>query len=192
MRIVDVGGRLVVVAVRESSRAQHVRVVYRRGEPPELVVPRGTSDRAVDRALLEHRDWIARQLTKDVPPVLELDRLALSAADGRRLARSAVAAAAEREAPRLGVTYSRITIRDQRTLWGSCSSAGALSFNWRLILAPLAVLEYVVVHELCHLRIRGHSPRFWRLVERARPMFREERDWLRDHGWELLAYRPAS
>ena len=190
MRIVDVGGRLVVVAVRESSRARHTRVVYRRGELPELVVPAGTSERAVDEALIEHRAWIARQLENDAPPVLGLDRAAVSARDGRRLARALVTDACAHHAARLDVSYDRIRIGDQQSLWGSCSPAGTLSFNWRLALAPREVLEYVVVHELCHLRIRGHSKRFWRLVERARPSYADERGWLREHGWELLSYRP--
>ena len=98
---------------------------------------------------------------------------------------------ADEEAPRLEVAYRRIRIGDQRTLWGSCSTTGTLSFNWRLVLAPLAVADYVVVHELCHLRVHGHSQRFWSLVERRRPGYREQRAWLREHGPELLAFRPA-
>jgi predicted metal-dependent hydrolase len=68
---------------------------------------------------------------------------------------------------------------------------GTLSFNWRLVLAPLEVADYVVVHELCHLRVHGHSRRFWSLVERHRPGYRDQRSWLREHGPELLAFRPA-
>ena len=86
--------------------------------------------------------------------------------------------------------YARIAIRGQRTRWGSCSSRGTLSFNWRLALAPPSVLDYVVVHELCHLREPNHSPRFWALVAERRPGWRAERDWLREHGEELLAFRP--
>jgi predicted metal-dependent hydrolase len=81
-------------------------------------------------------------------------------------------------------------IGSQRTLWGSCSPRGNLSFNWRLVLAPFDVLDYVVVHELCHLHVPDHSARFWRLVERQRPAWREQRDWLREHGPEVLAFRP--
>ena len=98
----------------------------------------------------------------------------------------------EEEAPELGVEYRRIQIRDQRTRWGSCSTTGTLSFNWRLVLAPFEVLDYVVVHELCHLREANHSRRFWRLVETRRPDWRAQRDWLDEHGPELLAFRPAA
>ena len=97
---------------------------------------------------------------------------------------------AQEEAERIGVAYRRIRIGGQRTLWGSCSPRGTLSFNWRLVLAPLEVLDYVVVHELCHLCVPNHSRRFWALVEGHRPHWRQQRDWLRDHGPELLAFRP--
>jgi predicted metal-dependent hydrolase len=97
----------------------------------------------------------------------------------------------EEEAPALGVTYAQVQIRDQRTRWGSCSSRGTLSFNWRLALAPLEVLDYVVVHELCHLREPNHSSRFWRLVASRRPDWRRQRDWLAVNGPELLAFRPG-
>jgi predicted metal-dependent hydrolase len=97
---------------------------------------------------------------------------------------------AEEGAECIGVEYRRIRIGGQRTRWGSCSSRGTLSFNWRLVLAPPAVLDYVVVHELCHLRVPNHSRRFWALVELHRPHWRQQRQWLRDYGPELLGFRP--
>ena len=114
-----------------------------------------------------------------------------SESEARIGVRELVSALAEEEAERLGVAYRRIRIGGQRTLWGSCSPGGTLSFNWRLVLAPFAVLDYVVVHELCHLRFLDHSRRFWGLVEGRRPHWREQRDWLREHGPELLAFRAS-
>ena len=67
---------------------------------------------------------------------------------------------------------------------------GGLSFNWRLVLAPHDVLDYVVVHEVCHLAEHHHGPEFWKLVESRRPNYRETKAWLDDHGWEILAYKP--
>ncbi len=85
-----------------------------------------------------------------------------------------------------GGTYSRITVRDQKTRWGSCSAKGTLSFNWRLILAPPAILDYVVVHELCHLTHMDHSTEFWQAVESVYPDYRSARKWLKEHGQELV------
>lgn len=84
-----------------------------------------------------------------------------------------------------GGVYTSITIRDQKSRWGSCSSRGTLSFNYRLMFAPLKVLDYVVVHELCHLTHMDHSRNFWNMVERIMPDYRIYKQWLRDHGHEL-------
>ncbi|MGI8579179.1 MAG: M48 family metallopeptidase [Solirubrobacteraceae bacterium] len=78
--------------------------------------------------------------------------------------------------------YTRLTIRGQRTRWASCSADGAMSFNWRLLLAPEEVLDYVVWHEACHLIVRDHSARFWSLVAQHRPGYRAQVAWLRRHG----------
>lgn len=110
----------------------------------------------------------------------------------RREARHRLELTAQREAPRLDVRFQALSVRDQRTRWGSCSHNGRLSFSWRLVLAPPCVLDYVVVHELCHVREFNHSPSFWRLVESARPDWRDAAGWLREHGHELHQYRPAA
>ena len=88
-------------------------------------------------------------------------------------------------APRVGVTYGRVTIREQRSRWGSCSSRNNLNFNWKLIMAPPGVLDYVVIHELCHLHEFNHSPRFWALVEAQMPEYEAWKKWLKEHGEEL-------
>jgi predicted metal-dependent hydrolase len=84
-----------------------------------------------------------------------------------------------------GFAFGRVSIKEQKSRWGSCSRAGNLNFNWRLLLAPLPVLDYVVVHELCHLRELNHSPAFWALVARACPDYLIHRRWLRQHGRSL-------
>lgn len=83
------------------------------------------------------------------------------------------------------LTWASVAIKSQKTRWGSCSRRGNLNFNWRLLLAPPAILDYVVIHELCHLNEHNHAPAFWALVERACPTYRESRRWLRLHGHEL-------
>jgi predicted metal-dependent hydrolase len=148
------------------------------------------SSQEIAALIARHGDWLAAERRRQVPR-LGLAALAVSASEGRIAARELASALAEEEAERIGVTYRRIRIGDQRTRWGSCSASGTLSFNWRLVLAPPEVLDYVVVHELCHLGIPGHSRRFWGLVERQRPQWREQREWLREHGPELLGFSAA-
>ena len=93
-------------------------------------------------------------------------------------------------APKVGVTYGNITIRNQRTRWGSCSAKGNLNFNCLLCLAPPGVLDAVVVHELCHRLEMNHSKRFWQEVYRVFPDYYKDHRWLKEHGSELLGRLP--
>ncbi|MGI8411526.1 MAG: M48 family metallopeptidase [Solirubrobacteraceae bacterium] len=104
----------------------------------------------------------------------------------RRAARSEVAPRLDRACAVVGSSYSRLTIRGQRTRWASCSSTGAMSFNWRLMLAPEPVLDYVVWHEVCHLDVPDHSARFWGLLTDRYPDWREHARWLARHGATLM------
>lgn len=85
-------------------------------------------------------------------------------------------------APRLGVTPQRIAIKDQKTRWGSCSSTRTITYNWRVIMAPPAVQDYLVVHELSHMLVPNHSPKYWQLVETILPDYKIHRKWLKDNG----------
>ena len=89
-------------------------------------------------------------------------------------------------APLVGVTYGRITVRNQRTRWGSCSSKGNLNFNCLLMLAPPGILDYVVVHELCHRKEMNHSPKFWAEVAKVMPDYKERQKWLRTEGSSIM------
>jgi hypothetical protein len=104
----------------------------------------------------------------------------------RRMARDEFRRRLDRACAIGGFSYTRLTIRDQRTRWGSCSRGGAMSFNWRLMLAPEAVLDYVVWHEVCHLEFMDHSPRFWGLVARYCPDHRQHAAWLRRNAGTLV------
>ncbi len=104
----------------------------------------------------------------------------------RRRARAEIAPRLDAATARAGTGYKGLTIRGQRTRWASCSSNGGMSFNWRLLLAPEAVLEYVIEHEVCHLEVMDHSPRFWALLESRSPGWREHAEWLRRYGSTLV------
>lgn len=93
---------------------------------------------------------------------------------------------------RLGVRARRIAIRDQSSRWGSCSTTGALSFSWRLVLAPPAILDYVAAHEVAHLAEMNHGPRFWALVAKTYPDLEAARSWLARFGTELHRYAPSA
>jgi hypothetical protein len=103
----------------------------------------------------------------------------------RKRARVEVAARLDSATRRAGTRYTRLTIRSQRTRWASCSSGGAMSFNWRLLLAPEPILDYVVEHEVAHLEVLDHSPAFWRLLGSRCPEYREHERWLKSHGAAL-------
>jgi len=104
-------------------------------------------------------------------------------------ARDRLAAASDAHAAQLGRPYSRLTLRDTRSRWGSCSSRGALSYSWRLIMAPPEVLDYVAAHEVAHLAEMNHSPAFWAVVGRLLPGYETPRRWLRREGAALHRYR---
>jgi predicted metal-dependent hydrolase len=169
------------VEIRVSQRARRARIELPPGRGPLLVVPRGTSDRQIRRLIEGWTPWVERRLADrpDPPPLPRLTE---------RECRRRVRAEATRISVAEELVPARIRIAGQRTRWGSCSPRGTVSLNWRLALAPPEVLDYVVVHELCHLVEANHGPRFWALVQTRRPDYREARRWLRDHGHALLAH----
>ncbi|WP_375687503.1 M48 family metallopeptidase [Pseudooceanicola sp. LIPI14-2-Ac024] len=107
----------------------------------------------------------------------------------KALARDRLAGESDRYAAALGRRYSRLTLRDTRSRWGSCTADGGLMYSWRLILAPPEVLSYVAAHEVAHLEEMNHSPDFWAAVDRIHGPYKPQRKWLRDNGATLHAYR---
>ncbi|MDE7178557.1 MAG: M48 family metallopeptidase [Lachnospiraceae bacterium] len=158
-----------------------------------LRLPLRTSESQIRRLLLDKQHWIITHYLEAIKRTASRPVSDLTDAQRTALEKRYIAAAkdyfpkrAAYFAPITGGNYQRITIRDQKTRWGSCSAKGTLSFNWRLMLAPPAVLDYVVVHELCHLTHMNHSKAFWALVESACPDYRAHRKWLKEHGQELI------
>lgn len=160
------GRKTLALQVQEGGRVI-VRAPYR------------VSERQISAFVERHRDWIEKQRGR----IAQAEKNAVLCTQEERdgwikKARERIPQRAAYFAHRMGVDYGRITIRDQKTRWGSCSSRGNLNFNWKLMLMPEAVLDYVVVHELAHRREMNHSAAFWKVVEAELPDYRERRKYL--------------
>ena len=156
----------------------------------EVRCPRRCSKREINTFVASKEAWIRKHL-KTIAARPEVS--VLSAAERKALAEKAAEVLPEkvsRFAQQLGVSYGRITIRSQRTRWGSCSAKGNLNFNCLLMLCPEEVQDYVVIHELCHRKEMNHSTAFWAEVERHCPDYRIHRKWLKDNGVSLIARLP--
>jgi predicted metal-dependent hydrolase len=146
-----------------------------------VTIPRGGSRREAEAFAGRNLSWIARQRTRIAEPRLTADdrRALRQRAQAELPARLLALGAAH------GLAVTRITVRNQRTRWGSCGRDGHVSLNWRLVLMPDWVRDYVLIHELMHLRRLDHSPAYWRHVAEAFPGYREARQWLRANGPSL-------
>ena len=158
----------------------------------QLIVraPRRTSRADIEKAIAGHVEWIektiakqaaAKEADKDIPKLTEKELRALA-----EQALNVIPARVKHFAPLVGVTYGRITIRNQKTRWGSCSGKGNLNFNCLLMLAPSEVRDSVVVHELCHLKHMDHSSAFYAEVRRVMPDYDKHHAWLKEHGHTLI------
>ena len=169
------------------SRRRSLSLELKRDGTILVRAPLRMSRERIEGFVLEHRDWIEkrrRQLeTEEAVELLSQEELAALKKRGREV----FARKAAEYAAKLGVRYGRVCVRCQKSKWGSCSAAGNLNFNCLLLLAPEEVLDYVVVHELCHRLEMNHSPRFWQAVEGLMPDYRARRSWLKKNGGALMA-----
>ena len=163
------------------------RILFR-GEPTPLRITLGER---VHPKVVEG-DGFTLELPKRLPT--DERELAVERTLIRHLKRQAkidAGLAIDRFGPPNGLSPSGLRIKDQRRIWGSCTYAGVINLCWRLVLGPVEVFDYVVVHELCHLRHRHHQPPFWRAVGEVMPDFERHRDWLKRNGHLLTLKRPA-
>lgn len=154
--------------------------------------PRSVSEKDIEEILKKKEAWISKHIEK-----IKETKERVEAEPTEKLTREKVIALAEEAlkviperveyfAKVIGVTYGKITVRNQKTRWGSCSSKGNLNFNCLLMLAPPEVLDYVVVHELCHRKQMNHSKAFWLEVEKVLPDYKEARKWLKEDGSQII------
>ena len=152
--------------------------------------PHTMPDSTIHRFLSQKESWILEHLSHaatepaqssaENPPLSEFRR-SYYMESARKIFKTKTAAYARK----MGVTYGRITIREQKTRWGSCSSVGNLNYNWRLIFAPEEIVDYIVVHELAHRLEMNHSKAFYYIVESVLPDYRKAQKWLRENGGSL-------
>lgn len=146
-----------------------------------VTLPRWGSRREALRFVESNRSWIDEVRRRRPPPTVHPDQARLRRDASAELPRQLLALAV-----RHGITVTRVSVRNQKARWGSCSHAGSITLNWRLVLVPDWVREYVMLHELMHRLELNHSRRFWRLVSNACPRASEAREWLRVEGGRLF------
>ena len=154
--------------------------------------PYHASTYEINKLIGEKSDWIYKHLKKmtdlqkerEKEPVQELTSQEIKLLTTR--AKRVIPQRVRYYADIMGLEYGRITIRMQKSRWGSCSSKGNLNFNCLLMRTPQEIVDYVVVHELCHLKEMNHSPRFWAEVEKIFPDYKERRKWLKEHGNDIM------
>ncbi|MDO4614722.1 MAG: SprT family zinc-dependent metalloprotease [Lachnospiraceae bacterium] len=179
------------VEIRRSDR----RSIAIQLDPGRIIIvraPRHMPDAEIRRFYRSQKGWIEKHIGKIEEQLQKEESAAAPVLTDRELRELALRAKEELPgrvfifAEEIGVSYGRITIRNQKTRWGSCSSKGNLNFNCLLMLMPQEIRDYVVVHELCHRKEMNHSPAFWAEVERILPDYRERRKWLKENGGSYM------
>jgi predicted metal-dependent hydrolase len=198
-------------AIRRSARARNLRLQMTEDGEAIVVMPLRAPEREAAALFNKHRDWVARQQAKfeerriklATRPSLAAGRVLMINGEARKVrvgndeeraalerqlrkeARAAFRARITVRAAEMGVVPTSLQVRDQKSRWGSAGRDGRISLSWRLILCSPEILDYLVVHELAHLRWAGHGVRFWHLVEKHFGDHRPARKWLDDHNDEI-------
>lgn len=209
MSVVHVAGTAVPIQWRKNPKARRYILRFKRPACVVATIPRGGSQNEALAFIVRSQAWLERQLAKPVVTEdawttgteiwlrgtkVSLGQMGFDGSDLRQravrhlrsLAAHFLSQRTRELAAQTGSVISRISIRDQRTRWGSCSVRGCISLNWRLIQTPEFVTDYIILHELMHLRQMNHSEKFWREVESVCPAWRDAEKWIRQHGREIM------
>ena len=185
-----------IVVIRSDRRSFAIEIGI--DKKIKVRVPRRASKAQIEEMLKAKHDWILKTLDKieqrNTAEAREYEEAEqLSSEEVKKLkkeARNHLTSLTGYWAEKIGVSYGRISIRGQKTRWGSCSSKGNLNYNYLLMLCPDDVIEYVVIHELCHRVYMNHSKRFWEKIEEFCPNYRQARKWLKQNGNSLIVRLP--
>lgn len=188
--ILSIGGYPPILLIRSDRRTLSLQV--KRDGQVIVRIPQRTTRAEAEAFVRKNAAWLEKHIEK-----MERERAAEAASPQERLSMEEIRSLAdealrvipgrvEHYAPLVGVSFGRITVRNQRSRWGSCSAKGNLNFNCLLMLAPPEVLDYVVVHELCHRKEMNHSPRFWAEVARVIPSYKSYEKWLKTEGMKIM------
>lgn len=167
--------------VKESSRARRLKLAVHRDGRVVVTVPSRRFSFSVEKFVADHADWIQEQQKRaqKLGPLVELNGSAADFKKNKNIALEFVTKKVEEMNRYYNFSYKKISVRNARGRWGSCTNGGALSFNYRLVKIPVELAEYVVAHELAHLAEHNHGPKFWKLVSETIPDYKERRKNLR-------------
>lgn len=171
------------VTIRKSKRSKYLRLTVHPGGRVVLSGPLRASQRSIEKFLRLHAGWIEKNVKKlaKLKPVSEKSFTRTQYLKNKEAARKLVKERLAHFNKLYGYKYNRVSITNPKTRWGSCSDKGNMSFSARIVLLPQELQDYIVVHELCHLKELNHSKDFWALVERAIPNYKELRKKLRNN-----------
>jgi len=189
---ITIGTETIPYTVRKSARARHMRLAVHRDGSVVLTTPMRSAEDFAESFVYRHARWLVEKVAffRGLPPVNSVARYGhREYLAHKEAARTLVMAKLTEFAPRVGgvsgdISYARVSIRNQKTCWGSCSRKGNLNFNYKLLFLPSHLQDYVIVHELAHVRELSHSPRFWAVVASVIPDYGTRRRELR--GMRLL------
>jgi predicted metal-dependent hydrolase len=197
LAFIRLGASAVPIVYRRHLKARRYILRFERDRGVIATIPRGGSQREAFAFVKRSQAWLERQLAKNSAPMTEVwfrgEKAPLAQFGTPHVSRYLRAIAKVELIPRTfelarrtGSEISRVSVRNQRTRWGSCSARRAINLNWRLIQTPPHVVDYIILHELMHLREMNHSAKFWREVESVCPEWRVAEAWLKAHGREIM------